>query len=80
MTIDDLDKLVMSYANAVKSGTWLEEGWPDCAYSLTKLAVNFYSHLLQKQFDKENPRQNIMVNAVCPGISLMKFILLGRHN
>jgi len=75
LTIDDLDKLVMSYANAVKSGTWLEEGWPDCAYSLTKLAVNFYSHLLQKQFDKENPRQNIMVNAVCPGTQHSKMKL-----
>jgi len=75
LTVDNLDNLVKSYANAVKSGSWLEEGWPDCAYSVTKIAVNCYTHLLQKEFDKLYPQQNIMINAVCPGTQHSKMKL-----
>ena len=42
-----LDSLVKSYMSTIKSGTWSTAGWPDCAYSVSKVAVNSLTRLLQ---------------------------------
>ena len=45
-----LDSLVKSYMSSIKSGSWSSAGWPDCAYSVSKLAVNALTKLLQVLF------------------------------
>ena len=42
-----LDSLVSSYLSSIKSGSWSSSGWPDCAYSVSKVAVNSFTRLLQ---------------------------------
>jgi len=67
-----LDSLVKSYMASIKSGTWSTAGWPDCAYSVSKLAVNSLTRLLQAKLDTSLPKLGISVNAVCPGTSHSK--------
>lgn len=43
MTASMLDSMVKSYMSTIKSGSWSSAGLPDCAYSVSKLAVNDYS-------------------------------------
>ena len=62
-----LDNLVKSYVQSIKTGSWSKAGWPDCAYSVTKMAVNCYTKLLQEKLDKSHPKLGIMVNSLCPG-------------
>jgi len=62
LTLPALDALVKSFLASIKSGTWSQAGWPDCAYSVTKLAVNAYTRILQGKLGKSQT-----VNAVCPG-------------
>jgi NAD(P)-dependent dehydrogenase (short-subunit alcohol dehydrogenase family) len=41
------DSLVKSYVASIKAGTWSTAAWPDCAYSVSKVAVNSITRLLQ---------------------------------
>jgi len=61
----ELDGLMMKFQRDVDSGRWAGEGWPGCAYSVSKLAINAYTRLLQDQFDTEG-REDCVVNAVYP--------------
>ena len=42
-----LDSIMKSYLSSVKSGKWSSTGWPACAYSVSKVAVNTYTRILQ---------------------------------
>eukprot|EP00092_Neocalanus_flemingeri_P023823 GFUD01025848.1.p1 GENE.GFUD01025848.1~~GFUD01025848.1.p1 ORF type:complete len:319 (-),score=106.92 GFUD01025848.1:245-1201(-) len=67
LSIAMLDSLVKSYLASIKSGNWSSAGWPDCAYSVSKLAVNSYTRILQAQLTNSHPKLFVSVNAVCPG-------------
>jgi len=67
LTLEMLDSLVKSYLISIKSGSWSSAGWPDCAYSISKVAVNTYTRLLQAKLDASHPKLAVAVNAVCPG-------------
>ena len=43
-----------------------EAGWPQCAYSLSKVAVNAYTRILQTQLEEES-MESVVVNAIHPG-------------
>ena len=66
LRMTDLDDLVKRYVQSIRSGDWSSAGWPDCAYTVTKIAVNIYTRLLQQQLNKSN-NKDIIVNALCPG-------------
>ena len=40
--------------------------WPTCAFSVSKMAVNTFTRLLQKELDEQG-KSDIIVNAVYPG-------------
>ena len=61
---EQLDDLVHQFLKAVDTGLWEDEGWPTCAYSVSKMAINAYTKILQANFDQD-PRK-IVVNAVYP--------------
>ena len=63
-TYEKLDNLVHQFITDVDSGYWEEKGWPTCAYSVSKMAINTYTRILQKDFDDSD--RNILVNAVYP--------------
>jgi len=61
----ELDGLVCQFQIHASLGTWKKEGWPTCAYSVSKMAINAYTRILQRNFD-ESKREDIVVNAVYP--------------
>jgi len=61
---EQLDDLVHEFLTAVDRGLWEREYWPTCAYSVSKMAINAYTKILQADFDEET--RNIVVNAVYP--------------
>jgi len=66
---DDLDALMFKFEEDVKKGIWREEGWPACAYTISKIAINAYTRILQQQLDSEdvNKSPDLVVNAVYAG-------------
>jgi len=66
LTLAQLDDLMKSYVQSIKTGSWSAAGWPDCAYTVTKIAVNVYTRLMQQQFDAGNSKQ-VTINSLCPG-------------
>ena len=61
---EELDDLLKLFQDDVKEGLWEEKGWPMCAYSISKMAINTYTRILQKEF--EDRRRNVIVSAVYP--------------
>ena len=74
---EQLDDLVQEFLAAVDSGRWEEKGWPTCAYSVSKMAINAYTKILQDDFDQSH--RDVIVNAVYPA-SRHKFIFQGDQN
>lgn len=74
---EQLDDLVQEFLTAVDSGRWEEKGWPTCAYSVSKMAINAYTKILQDDFDQSH--RDVIVNAVYPA-SRHKFIFQGDQN
>ena len=53
------------FQHLAKTGEWEMNGWPNCAYTVSKVAVNVYTRILQRQFDKEG--NGNVVNSIHPG-------------
>ena len=56
MTEKDLDEMVMDYQ---RHSTEFNDdydvlGWPRCAYTVSKVAVNAYTRILQKQLEEKS--------------------------
>jgi NAD(P)-dependent dehydrogenase (short-subunit alcohol dehydrogenase family) len=63
LTRAELDALVARFVAAVKAGKHTEHGWPSSAYRVSKVALNAFTRIL----DRELAGTRIHVNAVCPG-------------
>jgi carbonyl reductase 1 len=61
----ELDGLVLKFEDDVFRGRCKDEGWPECAFSVSKMAVNAYTRLLQEDLDEQG-RKDVVVNAVYP--------------
>eukprot|EP00092_Neocalanus_flemingeri_P107260 GFUD01137669.1.p1 GENE.GFUD01137669.1~~GFUD01137669.1.p1 ORF type:complete len:311 (+),score=66.31 GFUD01137669.1:38-970(+) len=61
----ELDGLLLKFQRDAIQGTWRKEGWPSCGYTVSKMAINAYTRILQTQFD-EDDREDVVVNAVYP--------------
>ena len=44
---DELDDLMNKFQHDANNGRWRQEGWPGCAYTVSKIAVNAYTRILQ---------------------------------
>ncbi|KAF6164658.1 hypothetical protein GIB67_032886 [Kingdonia uniflora] len=62
-----IDFVVNRFLEDVKIGLWKDEGWPKVwtDYSVSKLALNAYSRLLAKRFEKHR----LSINCFCPGFT-----------
>jgi len=65
-TIHELDGFLKAFQTDVLMGCWRENGWPSCAYSISKMAINVYTRLLQDQLDRDTSKEDVVVNAVYP--------------
>uniref|UniRef100_A0A1B6M0H7 carbonyl reductase (NADPH) n=1 Tax=Graphocephala atropunctata TaxID=36148 RepID=A0A1B6M0H7_9HEMI len=66
LTEERLTSLVKEFIESAKAGTYNEVGWGRSSYRVSKNAVNALTFLQQRIFDQD-PRSDIVVNAVHPG-------------
>jgi len=60
-----LDNLMKQYETLAGEGGWIAGGWPSCAYTVSKVAVNAYTRILQRRYDEEG--NGVIVNSIHPG-------------
>jgi len=61
----NLDKILYDFMMAASAGSWSKNGWPGCAYTVSKVAVNVYTRILQRSFDQAG--HQVIVNSIHPG-------------
>ena len=66
---EELDRLVKQFTSLAMSGGggWWQHGWPACPYTVSKIAVNAYTRILQARLDTYHPQKDLVVNAVHHG-------------
>ncbi|KAK9288057.1 hypothetical protein L1049_016503 [Liquidambar formosana] len=64
---EHIDGVVSMFLENVKSGTWMNQGWPEIwtDYAVSKVALNAYSRLLAKRYEG----CGLSVNCFCPGFT-----------
>jgi len=72
ITEKTLDGLMTQFQSLAKVGGWGSEGWPDCPYTVSKVAVNVYTRILQREFDLDG--RGIIVNSIHPGTKHSKIL------
>lgn len=60
-----LDNLMRQFVTAAYHGKWTVAGWPGCPYTVSKVAINAYTRVLQKKYDEEG--RALVVNSLHPG-------------
>lgn len=66
LTEEELTQLMQQFVESAKAGIHMQDGWPNSAYSVSKVGVSALSFIQQRAFDAD-PREDIVVNAVHPG-------------
>uniref|UniRef100_A0A669EZJ9 carbonyl reductase (NADPH) n=1 Tax=Oreochromis niloticus TaxID=8128 RepID=A0A669EZJ9_ORENI len=67
ITEDELVGLMRRFLDDAKKGEHKQHGWPDMAYSVSKIGVTVLSMIHARRLSKERPNDGILVNACCPG-------------
>jgi NAD(P)-dependent dehydrogenase (short-subunit alcohol dehydrogenase family) len=65
--VDQLNSYMTKFVTDVKAGDHTSKGWPSTAYGVSKIGVTLLSVIQQRDLDKDTSRQDIVVNACCPG-------------
>ncbi|CAL4148048.1 unnamed protein product [Meganyctiphanes norvegica] len=66
LTEDELTQMVVTFIKCAKDGSYKTKGWPCSSYRMSKVAACALTRIQQRRCDQE-PRLNILVNAVHPG-------------
>jgi len=66
---EELDRLVREFLSLAEegSGKWWHRGWPACPYTVSKIAVNSYTRILQSRLDEYHQQKDLVINAVHHG-------------
>ena len=66
LTEKDLDEMIMDYhRHCTESRDDFEElGWPRCSYTVSKLAVNAYTRILQKEMEDKGDIESYVYNSL----------------
>ncbi|XP_037047222.1 carbonyl reductase [NADPH] 1-like [Bradysia coprophila] len=67
LTRDTLVSLVNDFVQSSKTNIHTSKGWPNSAYSVSKVAVSALSRIQQREMDETRPDDDILVNHVHPG-------------
>jgi len=69
LTEQELDSLILEYQDHCTEfrNDFAEKGWPACAYTVSKVAVNAYTRILQRQLEEDGEHEGVVVNAIHPG-------------
>lgn len=60
-----LEALMLEFEEAVGGGRHVDEGWPDSAYSVSKISLNAFTRILHRELTEAG--RKVFVNAVSPG-------------
>lgn len=68
LTEPELDSLVLQYQECCSPhrNDFASAGWPACAYTVSKVAVNAYTRILQRQVECDG-MERVVVNSIHPG-------------
>jgi len=55
------------YNRLTKTGKHVENGWPNSAYDVSKVAMSALTRINQREVDELRPKDNILINSVHPG-------------
>ncbi|XP_061163531.1 carbonyl reductase [NADPH] 1-like isoform X2 [Saccostrea echinata] len=66
LTIDELTTLMNDFVQAAKNGSHESKGYATSAYGMSKIGVSALSEIQHRQLSAD-PREDIIVNACCPG-------------
>nr|XP_034299050.1 carbonyl reductase [NADPH] 1 [Crassostrea gigas] len=66
ITVDELTNLMNDFIQAAKNGDNESKGYPSSAYGMSKVGVSVLSEIQHRQLSVD-PREDILVNACCPG-------------
>lgn len=66
ITVSELTNLLNDFIQAAKNGTHETKGYPSSAYGMSKVGVSVLSEIQHRQLSAD-PREDILVNACCPG-------------
>lgn len=66
-TVSAVDSLMEEFVNAAKAGDVKSSGWPESAYGMSKVGLTAVSLVQQADIDKDSSREDIVINACCPG-------------
>lgn len=66
LTRHDLDALAYEFIKDVETGAFMEKGWSGSAYATSKVFLSALTWIQHREF-KEDPREDIVINAVHPG-------------
>jgi len=67
LTRDELISLINAFVSAAKDNSHTSKGWPDSAYSVSKVGLSALSRIQQREIDETRPNDDILVNHVHPG-------------
>jgi len=66
-TIPEVTAIINEFVQAAKDGNHKELGFADTTYGMSKVGVTAISIVQQAELDKDTSRQDIVLNACCPG-------------
>jgi len=67
LTIPKLIELVNAFVRLAKESKHRENGWPNSAYAVSKVAVSALTRIQQRELDQSRPGDDLVVNSVHPG-------------
>ena len=66
ITMDQLKALIQQFIDAAQTGKHQEQGFSNSAYGMSKVGVTVMTFIQQRELNSD-PREDIVVNACCPG-------------
>jgi len=74
LTEQQLDSLVLQYQNHCTefNNDFHAAGWPSCSYTVSKVALNAYTRILQRKLEQKG-HPGVVVNSIHPGSKHSKF-------
>ncbi|XP_061090973.1 carbonyl reductase [NADPH] 1 isoform X1 [Conger conger] len=67
ITEEELVMLMEKFVQEAQKGEHTQKGWPNTAYGVSKLGLTVLSRIEARRLRKERPRDQILLNACCPG-------------
>jgi carbonyl reductase 1 len=69
LTMEKIDNFVKALTDDVRNGTWQSGGWAErsTSYNVSKVAVNGYVTVLDRELRQRPEGHRITVNSFCPG-------------